>query len=209
MLNIKHPHVLRLYALAVKSPYTYLVLEYCRHGALDDYLEKNRGKVSIEERLRFLLDASQGLSYVHQQGLTHRDVKLSNFLLTESMSVKVGDLGTAATSHDVHRTRVGTLDYCAPEVLDGQSYSNSCDVYSFGICLWRMFSDQPLYPDLTMYNIITKVVAGNRPPIDAITSPLLADLIQRCWKQSPSERPNMDQVTEALKAISPSDFISL
>jgi uncharacterized membrane protein YgcG/tRNA A-37 threonylcarbamoyl transferase component Bud32 len=207
MVLLDHPNILRLLAIAVKSPYTYIVSEYCKFGSLEDYLKAQGSSISTADKLKFITDAARGMQYLHSKGVSHRDLKLNNLLVTENRAVKVGDLGTATTSVDLHRTRVGTLDYSAPEVLDGQPYTSSCDVYSFAICLWTLFSDQPLYPGWTMYDIIMKVVPGARPPIEAIRSPKMASLIEACWSGTPASRPSFDTIMRQLQEIDESDFL--
>jgi tRNA A-37 threonylcarbamoyl transferase component Bud32/ABC-type phosphate transport system substrate-binding protein len=207
MVSIDHPNILRLLAISIKNPYTYIVSEYCKHGSLEDYLKNFPEKATIQHKLDLMTQAARGIAYLHSKNMTHRDLKPSNLLLTEQLVVKVGDLGTATTSQNAHKTMVGTLDFSAPEVLDGQVYTNSCDVYSFAICLWTMFSNQPLYPGWTMYDIIMKVIPGARPPISAIKSEKLAKLISSCWDTNPSLRPSFDVILKALGQIEASDFV--
>lgn len=205
MVSIDHPNILRLLAISIKNPYTYIVSEYCKYGSLEDYLKSHPEKATIQHKLDLMTQAARGVAYLHSKNMTHRDLKPSNLLMNEQGVVKVGDLGTA-TSQNTHKTMVGTLDFSAPEVLDGQVYTNSCDVYSFAICLWSLFSDQPLYPGWTMYDIIMKVVPGARPPITAISSPKLAKLITACWDSNPSLRPSFTAILKDLSSIDASDF---
>lgn len=208
MIKLRHPNVLKLLAIAIKTPYTYIVSEYCKHGALDTYLKNNPQEATIERKLELMTATARGMAYLHSKNIAHRDLKPSNLLVSANLVLKIGDLGTAATSargHH-HRTAVGTLDFAAPEVLDGKSYSNSCDVYSFAICLWVIFSGQPLYPDWNTCDVVTKVVTGARPPISAITSPQLAALISDCWNSDPSQRPTFEAIVPILEAIDSSDF---
>lgn len=209
MIKLKHPNILKLLAIAIKNPYTYIVSEYCKYGALDQYLKNNPKAATIERKLDLMKSTAQGMAYLHSKNITHRDLKPSNLLVNENLVLKIGDLGTAATSRRQHRTTVGTLDFAAPEVLDGRHYSNSCDVYSFAICLWVIFSDQDLYPDWGMCDVVTKVVTGSRPPIDAISSPKLASLISACWNSDPTLRPPFTEIVRSLGEIDESDFESL
>ena len=206
MNKLKHPNVLKLLAIAIKTPYTYIVSEYCKYGALDQYLKTHPEDATIERKLELMKATAQGMAYLHSKNISHRDLKPSNLLVNEHLVLKIGDLGTAATSRKHHRTAVGTLDFAAPEVLDGRHYSNSCDVYSFAICLWVIFSDQELYPDWNMCDVVTKVVTGTRPPISAIKSPKLAQLISTCWDSDPTLRPPFAEIVKLLGEIDDSDF---
>lgn len=205
---LKHPNVLRMIGFGIQAPYCYLVSEYCKHKSLDLYFKNHPGIVTFRTRLDWMIDAARGMAFIHSKQVIHRDLKLSNLLLDADMRVKIGDLGTSASGLLGHRTRVGTLDHSAPEILDGKPYDRSCDVYSFGICLWGLFSGLPLYVNYTMFDIITKVTSGQRPAMDTITSPTLASLIQDCWNQDPALRPDFNQVTAALEQMDDSDFQS-
>jgi ABC-type phosphate transport system substrate-binding protein len=212
---LDHPHVLKLIGFSVQAPYTYIISEYCKNGSLDRYMQKNLGQVvPFLNRISWMVQVAEGMAYLHSQQVTHRDLKLNNLLLDGNMQVKIGDLGTSATSsggqQNKHRTRVGTLDHSAPEVLDGSNrgYDRSCDVYSFGICLWSLFSGMPLYPGYTMFDIISRVIEGQRPSLDFIPSQRLASIIQACWDQDPSKRPTFPQLVETLSQLDDKDFTS-
>lgn len=205
MFDLQHPNVLRLLAIASNPPYTYIVTEYCKYGSLEDFLKNRTDKIGLNQKLNLALGVAKGMHYLHSKNIAHCDLKLSNLLVAEGRVVKVGDLGTATNAMTL-MTRVGTIDYTAPEVLEGKPYTKSCDVYSFGICLWAMFSGIPLYPNWTMYEILKNVVPGARPDIAAITSPKLAKLIQACWFGTPDDRFSFDQVIIELSNISQGDF---
>ncbi|KAL1540433.1 non-specific serine/threonine protein kinase [Salvia divinorum] len=81
----------------------------------------------------------------------------------------------------------GTLDYMAPEVLDGKSYNRKCDVYSFGVCLWVYCFDVP-YLDLDFAEILTAVVKQNlRPKIPHCCPSSFASIMNRCWDANPNK----------------------
>lgn len=203
---LRHPNVLHLIGFGIQAPYCYLVSEYCKHKSLDVFMKRQTGIITYRTRLDWMIDTARGMDFIHSKDVIHRDLKLSNLLLDGDMRVKIGDLGTSATGLLVHRTRVGSVDHCAPEVLDGKPYDRSCDVYSFAICLWCLFSGIPLYHDHTMFDIITRVTSGQRPTLDAIPSPRLAALIESCWNQQPAERPSFGDITLLLERMDDSDF---
>ena len=208
MQLLQHPNVLTLIGFGIQSPYCYLISEYCKHKSLDVYMKRNTGIITFRTRLDWMIDVARGMAFIHSKSVIHRDLKLSNLLLDAEMRVKIGDLGTSATGLLAHRTRVGTLDHCAPEILDGKPYDRSCDVYSFAICLWSLFSRMPLYLNYTMFDIITRVTSGQRPSLDPIPSPSLASLIQECWNQDPALRPSFNQIVTRLEVMDESDFQS-
>lgn len=208
MQQLSHPNILTLIGFALQAPYTYIVSEYCKNGSLDVYMRENSGIITYRTRLDWMIDVANAMAYLHSQNITHRDLKLSNILVDANMQVKIADLGTAATGTVLHRTRAGTPDHSAPEILDGKPYDRTCDVYSFAICLWSLFSAQPLYPGKTMYEIITSVTSGKRPSLDVIPSKRLSEIIEASWKQDPADRPSFETLAEWLSGVSETDFQS-
>lgn len=206
MVALNHPNILQMLAISVQNPYAYIVTEYCQQGAIDKYLQNHPAEVDVMRKVGWMKQIADAMAYLHSQHIIHRDLKLSNILLTSDLQVRVGDLGTAALGQQSGRTRVGTLHHCAPEIIDGRSYDKSCDVYSFAICLWSVFSSLPLYHGFTMYDIITRVTGGQRPPLDPIPSQKLASIVQACWAHEPSQRPTFEVISKALSELKDSDF---
>jgi hypothetical protein len=210
LASLKHPHILSIIGMSLQMPYTYIISEYCKHGSLDQYMQRHPGEVSFVRRIEWMTQVADGMAHLHAKQVIHRDLKLSNLLLDATLQVKIADLGTASTAQlQKARTRgMGSIDHMAPECLEGKPYDQSCDVYSFAIVLWSLFSSMPLYPGHTMFDIISRVVNGQRPSIDFITSEKLSTLIQACWHQDPSKRPTFAQLKTSLSQLSDSDFQS-
>jgi serine/threonine protein kinase len=206
METLKHENVVRLYAIAIKAPYTYIVTEFCKLGSLQDVLDKHAEKLTTQIKLDMMKGAAAGMAYIHSKGFAHRDLKLSNMLVTSDLTLKIADLGTATTGAQVLRSRVGTPDFCAPEILDGQPYTKACDIYSYAICVWVLFSGQPLYPGMTFVEMISKIVPGYRPDLEPIQSLKLRQLISQCWHKDPDQRPSFQQIQTAISTIEVSDF---
>nr|XP_031362960.1 inactive serine/threonine-protein kinase PLK5 [Lonchura striata domestica] len=92
--RLRHRHIVRLHGHFADGGHLYLLLELCSRGSLADTV-RARGRLTEPEVRYYLRQLLSGLRYLHGHGLVHRDLKLSNFLLTERMRVKIGDLGLA------------------------------------------------------------------------------------------------------------------
>ncbi|WCJ23835.1 Protein kinase superfamily protein [Euphorbia peplus] len=183
-----------------------VVVEYLAGGTLKKYLIRNRRKkLAFKAVIELALDLSRGLSYLHSQKIVHRDVKTENMLLDTRRNLKIADFGVARVEAQNPRDmtgETGTLGYMAPEVLDGKPYNRSCDVYSFGICLWEIYCCDMPYPDLSFADVSSAVVRQNlRPEIPRCCPSSLANIMRKCWDGHVEKRPEMAEVVRMLEAI--------
>lgn len=121
MLALKSEHVVRLYATMQTKTHYYLVMEYCGGGDLD----RLQGK-KLSERIvqRIVHQLGKGLKVLFDNGIVHRDLKLSNLLLSskkQDAMLKLADFGVAKRLRENERTKsfCGTPLYMAPEILAG------------------------------------------------------------------------------------------
>ncbi|XP_004635075.2 serine/threonine-protein kinase PLK4 [Octodon degus] len=123
-----------LYNYFEDNNYVYLVLEMCHNGEKNRYLKNRMKPFSENEARHFMHQIITGLLYLHSHGILHRDLTLSNLLLTHNMNIKIADFGLATQlqmPHEKHYTLCGTPNYISPEILrrahssDRSSSSNS------------------------------------------------------------------------------------
>lgn len=183
-----------------------VIVEFLPGGTLKQYLIKNRRKkLAYKVVVQLALDLSRGLSYLHSKKIVHRDVKTENMLLDGSRNLKIADFGVArveAMNPSDMTGETGTLGYMAPEVLDGKPYNRTCDVYSFGICLWEIYCCDMPYPDLSFADVSSAVVRQNlRPEMPRCCPSAMANIMRKCWDANPNKRPEMDEVVKMLEAL--------
>lgn len=137
----KHPNVVRLYDVRRSQKNIYLVMEYCEGGNLEKYVYDRGGRLSERETLRILRKIIKGYKYLHSLGIVHRDLKLAN-ILTHHGEVKIADLGYSKLmenfTNDFLISRVGTMLYMSPQILEAMHYTNKTDVWSLGILYYQM-----------------------------------------------------------------------
>lgn len=121
--RLRHENVLELLEIIATETSVYLVTELCTGGELFDYLVE-KSSLSTRETRRIFGQLILGVAYLHSQGVVHRDLKLENILLDDKLNVKIADFGFGRESERGRwmETWVGTLGYCAPEVLEAKRY---------------------------------------------------------------------------------------
>ena len=181
--ELDHPNVVRLLEVGTtEDEQPFLVLEYFAGEPIDQHADGNR--LSLARRARLWEPICSAVGHAHQRGVVHRDLKPGNILVSESGEVRLLDFGIAKLLADwpgleAATTKVGThlmtVDYAAPEQVEGRAISPATDVYALGVVLYRL--------------------AAGRLPFDGLGPTLLDKLRAIC--SAPPPMPS-----EALAALS-------
>eukprot|EP01039_Chlorochromonas_danica_P002494 gene2493-2732_t len=146
---LHHPYIVEMEQWFEDEQYLYLVLDLCKHGNLYRYL-KTKDQLSEQLAVAIVKQLLAALQYLHQKGIIHRDLKLSNVLIHHFQEdgipvVKICDFGFAVQlTHpdDEHHTLCGTPHYIAPEIATLQSHSYPVDLWSVGVIFYRLVVGQ-------------------------------------------------------------------
>lgn len=164
---IKHPNIVSYEDLpneleeGIENPckLPLLPMEYCAKGNLRIMLHQPHNCSGLQEGdvRGVLLDMSEALLYLHNRDIVHRDLKPDNVVIKECSDKPTGviykliDLGFAKEV-DTTMSLVGTTDYAAPEILQGENYHISVDYWSFGILTYEIICGNKKYP-FTLPNV--------------------------------------------------------
>ncbi|CAL5402318.1 unnamed protein product [Camellia sinensis] len=204
MRKVRHKNVVQFIGACTKLPSLCIVTEYMSGGSVYDYLHKQRGTFKLPSLLRVAVDISKGMNYLHQNNIIHRDLKAANLLMDENEVVKVADFGVARVKAQtgVMTAETGTYRWMAPEVIEHKPYDHKADIFSFGVVLWELLTGKLPYEYLTPLQAAVGVVQkGLRPTIPNNTLPKLAELLERCWQQDPTLRPDFCEIIDILQQI--------
>eukprot|EP01119_Soliformovum_irregulare_P012908 TRINITY_DN3387_c1_g1_i1.p1 TRINITY_DN3387_c1_g1~~TRINITY_DN3387_c1_g1_i1.p1 ORF type:complete len:587 (-),score=127.63 TRINITY_DN3387_c1_g1_i1:28-1788(-) len=204
MSKLNHKNVLKLLGVCLEKPNMAIITEYVPRGNLQDLLKSN-SNLEWSLILRMAGDIALGMSYLHTLSppLIHRDLKTANILVGDNYQIRVCDFGIARFRDEKTMTAVGTISCAAPEVLRGERYTESCDVYSYGIILWELKTRESPYEGKSHFEVLNLVVShGSRPPLPKDCSPSFLNLMQTCWSNDPRERPPFTQIVSDWDKIS-------
>ncbi|KAK7794686.1 hypothetical protein R5R35_008017 [Gryllus longicercus] len=188
--RLKHPSVLELYTFFEDANYVYLILELCHNGEIQRYLKNNSKILDEQEASHILRQVVQGLLYLHSHNILHRDLSLSNLLLTRDMQVKIADFGLATQltrPDEKHHTMCGTPNYISPEVATRSSHGLEADVWGLGCLLYTLLVGRPPFDTDAVKSTLTRVVMANYK-LPAYLSLEAKDLIDSLLKKNPKER---------------------
>ncbi|CAA6663773.1 unnamed protein product [Spirodela intermedia] len=201
--EVQHRNVVRFIGACTNPPNLCIVTEYMPGGNLYDFLHKHNNVPELPLLLKFSIDISKGMDYLHQNNIIHRDLKSANLLLDVDNVVKVADFGVARFKHQggIMTAETGTYRWMAPEVINHQAYDHKADVYSFAIVLWELATSKIPYEKSTPVQAALGVRKGVRPELPQNMHPGLLNLMQRCWDGNPSKRPSFSEITCELEEL--------
>lgn len=140
--SLNHPNVVRTLACGKEKGQYYIVMEYLPGGGFAEHLRIRTPEV-IARRLEILIGAANGLAYLHEKGIIHRDVCPKNLMFDSSGNVRLIDFGVAIHKSDrLKQTeiRTGRSSYLAPELIRYNRFNVQTDIYAFGVTLYETFT---------------------------------------------------------------------
>ncbi|XP_074991565.1 mitogen-activated protein kinase kinase kinase 1-like isoform X2 [Calonectris borealis] len=200
MSHLNHPNIIRMLgATCEKSNYN-LFIEWMAGGSVAHLLSKY-GAFKESVIINYTDQLLRGLSYLHENQIIHRDVKGANLLIDSTgHRLRIADFGAAARlaskgtgAGEFQGQLLGTIAFMAPEVLRGQQYGRSCDVWSVGCVVIEMACAKPPWNAEKHSNhlaLIFKIAsATTAPSVPSHLSPGLRDVTLRCLELQPQDRP--------------------
>jgi serine/threonine-protein kinase len=205
--RMSHPNIVTVIDRGDDGGRQYIVFEYVDGENLKELVLRS-GRLPVRQALELALAIADGLSFAHQQGLVHRDVKPQNILLNSEGEVKVTDFGIARSLHVDHGvtqtgTVLGTGEYLSPEQASGKQVSPATDVYSLGVVLWELLAGDVPFTGENFVAVALRHV--NEPPPHlrerrTDVPPRLDAAVQRALANDPARRfPSMTAFAKELR----------
>jgi WD40 repeat protein/serine/threonine protein kinase len=216
-----HPHIVACYYVRTIDEIPRVFAEYVEGGSLKDWIEDRRlyagGKEKALERiLDMAIQFAWGLSYAHEKGLVHQDVKPANVLMTPEGVARVSDFGLAKARAEAGEAvgKAGgsllvssggyTPAYCSPEQARGEKLSPKTDVWSWAVSLLEMFtSEVTWYSGTVALEALEEYLENGSPEARIPVMPVgLAELLRQCLQKAPAQRPkDMLEIAQRLQTI--------
>ena len=210
--SLNHPHICTLYDVGHENGTDYLVMEYLEGETVAQRLEK--GALPLDQALRCAIEIADALDTAHRRGITHRDLKPGNIMLTNGGAklldfglAKSGISGTAEGSFSAMPTTpnltaqgtiLGTFQYMAPEQAGGGPLDARADVFSFGAVLYEMASGSRAFRGTSVAQVLSAVLRDDPEPFQV--PPAVEHIMKRCLAKQPGQRfQTMADVKAALE----------
>ncbi|CAJ1077823.1 serine/threonine-protein kinase PAK 6-like [Xyrichtys novacula] len=215
MRDYRHQNVVEMFRSALVEEELWVIMEYLQGGALTHIVSETR--LNEEQTATVCEGVLQALSYLHAQGVIHRDIKSDSILLTLDGRIKLSDFGFCAQiSKDVPKRKslVGTPYWMAPEVIAKRPYGTEVDIWSLGIMVVEMVDGEPPYFSDTPINAMKKLRDETAPSVKNIhrVSPVLKDFLSCMLTRDTQQRSSATDLLEhpfLLQAGSPHCLVPL
>ena len=230
MSPLSHPNIISLYGISLSKEPFFLVFEYMPEGDLRAFLQRNGGSLerrlmhlnrsksrssssasyespnlTLSQLMKICYQVACGMEHVASHGQIHRDLAARNCLVGNNLLVKIGDFGLSRLLYQKHfyQERNGAevpVRWMAPEALLRGEFTIECDVWSFGVLMWEVFSFGllPYYgkgneeiPNLIMQGVTMEI------PLNCPRS--MYALMMSCWRLNSSQRPNFTELAVTLR----------
>ena len=193
--RFNHINVVYVFQILEDPQNYFIIMEYCKHGELFDYIVKNE-KLSEEESSIFFYQLINGIEYIHSKGISHRDLKPENLLLAENKILKIIDFGLSHEfeGDELLKTKCGSPSYAAPEIICCPYYDGfKVDVWCCGIILYAMLCGYLPFEGEDN-NILFQNILNCDPDFPPFLSDLSKDIILRILNPDPKHRISIEDI---------------
>eukprot|EP01134_Creolimax_fragrantissima_P007131 CFRG7131T1 len=210
--SLKHDNIVNCIGIAPGPPLT-IVLELMTMGDLRTYLRSQKRReslVTITQRYWIIFQVSRGLQYLARHGVVHRDLAARNCMVSNPTKgthgfpvVKVSDFGLSRSFNEgenyyrMESNGKVPVPWMPPEAIENKRFSQSSDVWSFGVTMWEVFSNAAScpYPGQSLFSLLSFLKRGQRLSKPVNCPQEAYDMMLGCWADEPNARPSFQMLT--------------
>lgn len=202
--KLDHPNIVKYLGMEKTNDYFYVFMDYISGGTINDLSNKFKLNESvIREYSKQILN---GIVYLHENGIIHRDIKGSNVLVDVNGNCFISDFGSARITSDLKKEKVleGTLNYLAPELIKNTKYlkyTESSDIYAFGCTVYEMFNHgrPPYYEESKRFKNVIEFILWKEKENPKLEMPLgISDkaksFLHACLQEYPENRKKASEL---------------
>ncbi len=200
LYSLNHPNIIgyKEAFFDIKTKTLNIVMEYAEYGDL-----QNKIKANIKNHLRFtedtiwdwIIQIFEGLKYLHDNKIMHRDLKCANIFISKNGILKLGDLNVSIIAKKgMAKTRTGTPYYCSPEIWKDLPYDYKSDIWSMGCIIYELCMLKPPFRGTSLKQLCMNVIKGQYTPIHNYYSNDLREIISRMLVVDPNRRASIDEL---------------
>ena len=187
--DIDNENIVKYHESFYDDDYLNIVMDFCEFGDLRQILNKIKGsgKFFSNDAIYYIIRSiCLGLKEIHAKNLIHRDLKPENIFFKSDLKLIIGDFGVAKQLKNgtIHaNTKIGTLEYMAPEILRNEKYSNKVDIYALGCIIYELCTLNFYFDNKTEGKIDVSIFGND-----------LQNLIDKLVEKEPNKRPCVDEI---------------
>ena len=193
--RLSHPHICHIYDVGRADGQLFVVMELVHGRSLSDLVRE--GPLSIANARRYGIEIADALAHAHEHGVTHRDLKSTNVMITPKRGAKVLDFGLARML-DTHQIDAlsqsqrsltgegmiaGTLPYMAPELLRGERGDQRSDIWALGVLLYEMVAGRRPFTGATGFEVSAGILHQEPAALPSNVPAPMRAIIQRCLRE--------------------------
>jgi serine/threonine protein kinase len=204
LAKLMHPNIVTVFDYADQDGQPYIVMEFVDGAPLLDVLEQSQ--LELREIMRIGAQVCRALAHAHKNGIIHRDLTLRNVMVSPDGEVKVLDFGLVklirAETQTDPSVMVGTPVYLSPEQVAGRDIDERSDVFSFGVCMYRLLAGQFPFEAEHPTSLMYLIAHDEPPPLDDSVPVEVQDIVLKCLEKDPDNRyGSFDDVLEDIAAV--------
>jgi len=194
LAQLLHPNIAVIYNFIGHDNNHFMVMEFVEGDNLDSLLRKHK-IFPANLVVAMFLQVLEGLHHAHKKGIFHRDIKPANLILTPDGTVKLMDFGIAKMAGEQRMTQVnrvvGTIEYMAPELIEGKDPSIASDIYATGVTMYELLTGKLPFEGGTDFTLMQDILKKKPVSIDRINPGVPAALnaiVMKCLEKKPEHR---------------------
>ncbi|XP_068219598.1 tyrosine-protein kinase Fer isoform X5 [Palaemon carinicauda] len=200
-----HPNIVKFIGICVQKQPIMIVMELVPGGSLLSFVRNNKGKLTVKQMMGMCLDTASGMAYLESKNCIHRDLAARNCLVGHQNIVKISDFGMSREEEEYivsDGMKQIPIKWTAPEALNFGKYTSLCDVWSYGVLCWEIFSSGEVpYHGYSNSKAREMIDSGYRMFAPPNTPEEMYQLMLKCWEYEPEKRPHFQEIYESVDTI--------